>query len=231
MEIVRPKPQPAEEPSIRSVERALRLITAAVEAPDGIGLVEAARLTNLAPSTATRILRTLELARFVARRDDGAYVAGIELLRLGALHASESPLLSSAQVQLDLLAATTGESCYLAMAVDQTSATYVRMTQSSRAVRHVSWLGRRIPRSTSAVGAAMAGKTNAQGVAIVHGGVEPDTTAVAVPIRDEHNIVAVINVVGPSFRMNKNRRSAIISAALAAATELESTLVSSTRVS
>jgi IclR family transcriptional regulator, acetate operon repressor len=58
------------EPTIRSVERALRLITAAVEAPDGIGLIEAARLTELAPSTATRILRTLEAARFVARRDD-----------------------------------------------------------------------------------------------------------------------------------------------------------------
>lgn len=233
MEVV---PQPNEahaqnEPSIRSVDRALRLITAAVEAQDGIGLVEAARLTGLPPSTATRILRTLEIARFVARRDDGAYVAGMELLRLGALHASESPLLSAAQLHLDELAAATDESCYLAMAVDQTWATYVRMAQSTRSIRHVSWLGRRIPRATSAVGAALAGVTDARGVAVVHDGVEPDTTAIAVPIRDFHGIVAAINVVGPSFRMNKAAQKSIIGPALSAAEALQAAVSSPRRVS
>ena len=219
------------ESSIRSVERALRLITAAAEAPDGIGLVDAARLTDLAPSTATRILRTLEAARFVARREDGAYVAGIELVRLGALQASESPLLGAAQRHLDVLAAVTGESCYLAIAVDQTWATYVRMTQSSRSVRHVSWLGRRIPLATSAVGAALAGTLDARGVAVVKDGVEPGTTAIAIPIRDRHNIVAAINVVGPSFRMAKVVHQSIIDAAHTAAEALQSAATSTSRVS
>jgi IclR family transcriptional regulator, acetate operon repressor len=215
------------ESSIRSVERALRLITAAAEAPDGIGLVDAARLTDLAPSTATRILRTLE----VARREDGAYVAGIELVRLGALQASESPLLGAAQPHLDALASVTGESCYLAVAVDQTWATYVRMTQSSRSVRHVSWLGQRIPRATSAVGAALAGTLDARGVAIVKDGVEPGTTAIAIPIRDRHSIVAAINVVGPSFRMAKVVHQSIIDAAHTAAEALQSAAHSSRQVS
>lgn len=228
MEVMQPD---AQEPSIRSVERALRLITAAVEAPDGIGLVEAARLTDLAPSTATRILRTLEAARFVARREDGAYVAGTELVRLGALQASESPLLSAAQPHLDTLAAVTGESCYLAVAVDPTWATYVRMTQSTRSVRHVSWLGRRIPRATSAVGAALAGAVEARGIAIVKDGVEPDITAIAIPVRDRHRIVAAINVVGPSFRMAKPAHQSIIDAAHSAAEALHSAITSSRRVS
>jgi IclR family transcriptional regulator, acetate operon repressor len=219
------------ESSIRSVERALRLITAAAEAPDGIGLVDAARLTDLAPSTATRILRTLEAARFVARRHDGAYVAGIELVRLGALQTSESPLLAAAQPHLDTLAAVTGESCYLAVAVDQTWATYVRMTQSSRSVRHVSWLGRRIPRDTSAVGAALAGTLDARGVAVTKDGVEPDTTAIAIPIRDGNSIVAAINVVGPSFRMTKVVHQSIIDAAHNAAEALQSAATSTRRVS
>jgi IclR family transcriptional regulator, acetate operon repressor len=223
--------QDIQEPSIRSVERALRVIAAAVEAPNGIGLVDAARLTDLAPSTATRILKTLENARFVARRNDGTYVAGSELLRLGTLGASESPLLSAAQPQLDALAATTGESCYLAIALDNSWATYVRMTQSSRSVRHVSWLGRRIPRATSAVGAALAGITKAGGAAVVYDGVEPDTTAIAVPVRDQHDIVAAINVVGPSFRMNKTAQRAIIKAATAAAHELQLALTSTRAVS
>lgn len=223
--------QDSNEPSIRSVERALRLLTAAVEAPDGIGLVEAARHTELAPSTATRILRTLEVARFVARRDDGAYIAGTELMRLGALQASESPLLSAAQPYLDSLAAATGESCYLAIAVDPTWATYVRMAQSHRSVRHVSWLGRRIPRATSAVGAALAGTVDARGVAVVQNGVEPDITAIAIPIRDRHSIVAAINVVGPSFRMAKRTQQAIIDNARTATGALQSAIASTRRVS
>lgn len=211
----------------RSVERALRLITAAVEAPDGIGLIDASRLTDLAPSTATRLLRTLEAAKFVARRPDGAYVAGLELIRLGALHASESPLLNAAQPHLDALADATGESCYLAIAVDRSWATYVRMAQSSRSIRHVSWLGRRIPMATSATGAALLDKVSANGVAIVHAGVEPDTTAIAVPVRDHRSIVAAITVVGPSFRVTKPAQVIIIEALTVAASEVQSAITSS----
>lgn len=228
MEVAQPEPG---EPTIRSVERALRLITAAVEAPDGIGLIEAARLTSLAPSTATRILRTLEEARFLARRADGAYVAGLALIRLGALHASESPLLNAAQPHLDALTAATGESCYLAIAVDQTWATYVRMAQSTRSIRHVSWLGRRIPLASSATGAALRGTINAAGVAIVHAGVEPDTTAIALPIRDRHGIVAAINVVGPSFRMTTAAQQPIIEAAHVAADAIQSAINATRRAS
>lgn len=228
MEIAQPD---ANEPTIRSVERALRLITAAVEAPNGIGLVDAARLTDLAPSTATRILRTLEAARFVARREDGTYVAGIELVRLGAMQSAESPLLSAAQPQLDTLAAISGESCYLAIAVDASWATYIRMTQSSQTVRHVSWLGRRVPRATSAVGAALAGNLDARGVAIVTNGVEPDITAIAIPVYDRHHIVAAINVVGPTFRMVKADRQTIIDAAHAAANALHVAIASTRRAS
>jgi IclR family transcriptional regulator, acetate operon repressor len=221
--------QTLDEPTNRSVERALRLITAAVEASDGIGLIDAARLADLAPSTATRILRTLEVARFLARREDGAYVAGVELIRLGALHASESPLLNAAQPHLDVLAATTGESCYLGIATTETMATYVRMAQSSRAVRHVSWLGRPVPRSTSALGEALRGRVNEQGVAIVTNGVEPDTTAVAIPIRDGADIVAAINVVGPSFRMANAALPNIVAAIHIAALAVQSSIHSSKR--
>ncbi len=202
----------------------MRLIAVAAEATDGIGLAEASRAVGLAPSTATRILRTLETTGFVARRDDGSYVAGPELIRLGALHASESPLLGAAQPHLDALATMTGESCYLAIPLDDDWATYVRMAQSSRSVRHVSWLGRRIPRAKSATGAALAGLVTSRGVAVVTDGVEPDTTAIAVPLRDRGAVVAAINVVGPSFRMTAGAQRSIVTAALAAAAALQSAI-------
>jgi IclR family transcriptional regulator, acetate operon repressor len=224
VELDQPERNRVEEPTIRSVERALRLITAAAEAVDGIGLTEASRAVGLAPSTATRILRTLETTGFVARREDGSYIAGAELIRLGALHASEAPLLGAAQPHLDALAATTGESCYLAIPIDDDWATYVRMAQSSRSVRHVSWLGRRIPRASSAAGAALAGLVTSRGVAVVTDGVEPDTTAIAVPLSDRGTIVAAINVVGPTFRMTAGAQRSIVSAALATAAALQSAI-------
>ena len=204
------------------MERALRLVTVTAEASNGIGLADASRAADLAPSTATRILRTLEATGFVTRRDDGTYAAGAELIRLGAIHAAESPMLSAAQAHLDDLAATTGESCYLAIPIDDEWATYVRMAQSPHSVRHVSWLGRRIPRASSAVGAALAGRVNDAGVAMVIDGVESGTTAVATPLRHRGAIVAAINVVGPSFRMTVASRRAIVRATVVVGRSLES---------
>ena len=210
-----------DESIIRSVERALRLLVVAAESNEGIGLVDASRAVQLAPSTVTRMLRTLESSGFVQRRDDGNYAAGGELIRLGALHSSEAPMNRLAQPHLDRLATSTGESCYLAVALDHDSATYVRMAASSHAVRHVGWLGRRIPRDGSAVGAALDGRVGSTGAAIVHAGVEADTTAIAVPIRSNGTIVAAINVVGPSFRMNRAAQHDIANAAVAVAAALE----------
>ena len=207
--------------SIRSVERALRLLVVAAESDEGIGLVDASRAVDLAPSTVTRMLRTLEASGFVQRRDDGNYVAGAELIRLGALHSAESPMHRLAQSHLDQLATVAGESCYLAVPLDHDWATYVRMSPSSQAVRHVSWLGRRIPRAGSAVGAALDGRLGGNGAAIVHAGVEADTTAIAVPIRSNGTIVTAINVVGPSYRMNRATQNTIATAAVEAATALQ----------
>jgi IclR family acetate operon transcriptional repressor len=210
-----------DESTIRSVERALRLLVVAGESAEGIGLVDASRAVQLAPSTVTRMLRTLESSGFVKRRDDGNYVAGAELIRLGALHSSEAPMSRLAQPHLDQLATTTGESCYLAVPLDHEWATYVRMAASSHALRHVGWLGRRIPRAGSAVGAALDGRVGTGGAAIVHAGVEADTTAIAVPVRSNGGIVAAINVVGPSVRMNRATQHDIAGAAVAVATALE----------
>jgi urocanate hydratase len=210
---------------IRSVERALRLLVVAAESAEGIGLVDASRAVDLAPSTVTRMLRTLEASGFVQRRDDGNYAAGAELIRLGALQGSESPMHRLAQPYLDELAGTTGESCYLAVPLDREWATYVRMSPGTHAVRHVSWLGRRIPRSGSAVGAALDGRLGAIGAAIVTAGVEADTTAIAVPIRSSADIVGdiigAISVVGPSFRMNRATQHDIARSAVTVAAALQ----------
>jgi DNA-binding IclR family transcriptional regulator len=71
------------------------------------------------------------------------------------------------------------------------------------------------------VGAALDGRVGTGGAAIVHAGVEADTTAISVPIRSNGDIVAAINVVGPSFRMNRATQHDIADAAVTVAAALE----------
>jgi DNA-binding IclR family transcriptional regulator len=71
------------------------------------------------------------------------------------------------------LAISSGESAYLAEAADARHAVYVASHPGSHAVRHVSWLGQRVPRRNTAVGAALAGKVDDAGVAVRLDAVEP----------------------------------------------------------
>lgn len=221
----------AETGSIRSVERALRLLSVVARAGSGhagyghgVGLLEASREVALAPSTTSRILRTLESCGFAERRSDGTYVAGAELAKLAALHVTADPLERVVQPLLDELAALTGESSYLAVPVDDVVAVYARQAPSPHAVRHVSWLGRTLPREGTALGAALAGRVDGRGVAVVDGGVEAGTTAIAVPVRRGDEIIGAINVVGPSFRVDAAAQLTIGSAALSAAQRIEAVL-------
>jgi IclR family transcriptional regulator, acetate operon repressor len=90
--------------------------------------------------------------------------------------------------------------------VDRRWAVYTAMAESRQAIRHVSWLGQRIRRAGSAVGAALAGDVDTHGVCVRHDAVEPGVTAVSIPLRAGDEIAAAISVVGPSFRLKGNAR-------------------------
>ena len=168
----------------------------------GIALADAARAVDLSPSTAMRQLRSLEMAGFASRNAAGRYLPGPELLRIARSLAATATLPRLADAALLALATTTGESAYLAEAADSRYAVYVASHPGSHAVRHVSWLGQRVPRRASAVGAALAGIVESDGVAVRLDAVEPGITAVSAPVRDgSGKVVAAVSVVGPSFRL------------------------------
>lgn len=190
-------------PTPRATDRGLALLRVVAEAPAGrgISLADAAREVGLAPSTALRQLRSLEAAGFAQRDDEGRYGPGPELLRLARSLTSGATLPRLVEPSLRALADETGESAYLAESVDESSAVYVAMQAGSHAVRHVSWLGHVVPRRSTAVGAALAGRTDDDGVSVRENAVEDGTTAVSAPVRDAAgDVIAAISVVGPSYR-------------------------------
>jgi DNA-binding IclR family transcriptional regulator len=187
----------------QAADRGLSLLRVVADHTDGITLSDAARTVDLAPSTALRHLRALEATGFVNRRaDDGRFEPGPELFRIARALVTAASLPRRAEPLLAELAATTGESAYLAEPLDRAHAVYTCLAEGHHAIRHVSWLGHQISRRDTAVGAALAGRTDDDGVAVRVDAVEAGITAVSAPVRSaDGRVVAAISIVGPSFRL------------------------------
>ena len=186
----------------RATERGLGLVTIIGDHPRGIALADAARASDLMPSTALRQLRSLATMGFAVQREDGKWVPGPELLRLARTLIDYATISNLSQPTLAELAAATGESAYIVEKQSATTATYVAMEQSRHAVRHVSWLGQTLSRKTTAAGAALSNKVDPDGVAVRHDAVEAGVTAISAPIRGEgKTILAAVSVVGPTYRL------------------------------
>ncbi|WP_306370993.1 IclR family transcriptional regulator [Nocardiopsis sp. CC223A] len=194
--------------STRTVERALELLAVVAERGP-VSLTECARDTGLAPSTALRLLRTLESTGFVDRGDDGAFSPGHRLIGIGAKALGNDSLIALARPSLAELARQTGESGYLCVGTADRGVLYIDQVEGNRTIRHVSWVGHRFPQDGSAVGLALRGEIPAQGYVAVASVVDPEVMALAAPIRSAAGTVAALSVVGPSFRLDEERIAAL----------------------
>jgi DNA-binding IclR family transcriptional regulator len=195
--------------STRTVERALSLL-AEVSEHDGIGLVEAARSTELSPSTALRLLRTLESTEFVRRSEDGAYHVGSRLIQVAVTSMGSVPLYRLAEAHLGALRDASGETAYLGVLGPQHTALYARLAESAQPIRHVSWLGKTVPLDGTAIGTALQDRCGPEGYVTTRQTVEDDTTAMAATAYWPDGMVAAgLSVVGPTFRISDSKMQAI----------------------
>lgn len=190
----------------RSVGRVLDLLEV-VLATRGCSLTNAAEACGLTPTTALRHLRALETRGYVERGRTGTYTVGPTMRRLTAALGDDNlirRLVAAAQPHLDELAATTGESAYLAVS-DGRIATYVATAESGRAIRHVGWVGQNVTLDGTAVGAALA----SPGACVTRtGAVESDITAISVAIDIPDATGVALSVIGPAHRFDEPVRSA-----------------------
>jgi IclR family acetate operon transcriptional repressor len=196
----------------RTVDRALALL-AEVCSHDQVNLADCARRTQLPPSTALRLLRTLESTGFVHRDSGGSFHAGPRMIQLGALSYGRQNLVAEAEPAMRLIVSECGESTYLAVPGTVGTALYVGMVEGTYSVRHTSWVGRSVSTEGTAVGAAMSGWTGPDGFVAMRSAVEVDVAAIAAPVRRAGTgpsagggpVAGVICVVGPSYRLDENR--------------------------
>lgn len=206
------------EPATRAVDRALLLLSHICSAGE-LSLSDSARAANLSPSTALRLLRTLEARGFVRRNEAGIYLPGLQLLQIGAQALSNESLVDLTAPALRRLVELTGESAYLVVphlvGTRREHCIYIAMEEGTHSIRHASWVGRSFPLRGSAAGAVLSGKVAEGDYAVVCQAVEPDVTAIAAPIRVPvgdtagFKLDAALSVVAPSYRMTPEQTATI----------------------
>jgi IclR family acetate operon transcriptional repressor len=209
--------------STRTVDRAIALLVAVCD--DGaLTLAEAARSTGLSASTALRLMRTLESSSLVRRDDGGVFRPGSRMMQLGALALSHESVVSLARPHLEHLVEATGESAYLSVLGHDQTALYLSIVEGTHSIRHTSWVGRTVPLSDSAIGAALEGRVPEAGYVIVSQGVERDVTAIAAPVFGGTGIVAALSIVLPFYRIPVDGADSVGSLIAEQATELSRAL-------
>lgn len=189
--------------AVGPVERVLHLLICFQTHGDGLSLTELAKMTSLSPATATRLLRVLERYEFIRRGPDRLYRLGPQVMQLGLAALQDMSLYEIARPHLRQLAEETGESAHLGVLLGETSVLYVDQVSSRQAVQAGMWIGRTVPVSNTAIGAAIQGRVDRNGYVARRDAVEPDVSSVAAPIYDQAStIVGAINIIGPTYRIS-----------------------------
>lgn len=210
---------------VRSVRRALQLLTLFDGVRSRASLSELARESALATSTVQRLLQTLERESFLVREADGRYALGTALMRLGITAVRATPLHERAGPWLTALSRKTGETANLAVLDTPESAFYIRQRVSDQAIRHENWVGRPFAVEGTAVGMALTGRVGGGGGYVTRHTQTPDVSAAAAPVHGaEGDIVAGLSLTGPTFRIDDEALERMRHAVVEAARELSHAL-------
>jgi DNA-binding IclR family transcriptional regulator len=127
---------------IAAVSRATAVLDELAAGPGELGTNELARRIGVNPSTASRLLGTLEAARLVEQVPaNGRYRLGLRLLELGNAALERLDLRAIARPHLEELVAETGETATLSVPGERDAVT-VDFVQSPSSVQSVARLGR-----------------------------------------------------------------------------------------
>ena len=241
--------QPSPGRPVASVARALALLDELGAAPDGLGVNELARRIGVNPSTASRLLATLEAGGVVERAPGGPYRLGLRLVALADGVLARLDVRDLARPRLRALVAATGETATLsvpgafeAVTVDFVAAesSVVSVARLGRpSVGHATAAGKvvlaygpaappseltRFTERTIVDASALAAEIDGvrtRGWAEAAGEREPDLNALAAPVFGRSGeLAAVVGLQGPAARLTDAKRAEVLPALLGAAGEL-----------
>ena len=145
---------PADAGPVQSLDRALRIL-AVVAQEDGMSLSEVAASADLAPSTAYRMLTTLESHGMVEfEKTDQLWSIGVETYRMGSAFLRRRKLVDRARTVMEDLMERTVETANLGVAEDD-CVVFVSQVETHQAIRAFFRPGTRSPFHASGIGKAI----------------------------------------------------------------------------
>lgn len=140
---------------IKSVKRALALLTAFDAEEPEISVTDLARRVGVHKSTVSRLMATLEAQGFVQRNPrSNRFSLGLRLLELAGLVTLRLDLRQLARPVLEELRDACQETVNIAI-YDQGAAVNIDQVASRQAIQYLGWVGRRTPAHCSATGKAL----------------------------------------------------------------------------
>jgi IclR family acetate operon transcriptional repressor len=141
--------------SVQSVDRAMALLEALGEDEEGYRLTDLAIRTGLSPSTAHRLLTTLEQRKFVAfDRSDSMWHVGRQAFSVGAAFVRRRNIVAPALPFLRRLRDLTHETANMGVA-DDGEVVVLTQVESREIMRAISRVGGRAPMVASGLGKAI----------------------------------------------------------------------------
>jgi DNA-binding IclR family transcriptional regulator len=137
---------------IQSVERAVAVLKLFGENEPELGVTEVARRLKLHKSTISRLLSTLEAGGFVQQDPrNGRYRLGLQLAALAGLALTQYDVRDLARPLLHELAVESGETTTISV-LDGDWAVNIDQVLAPNPVKHLGWIGRRLPLHCTAAG-------------------------------------------------------------------------------
>lgn len=143
-----------ESPSV-AVERALAMLEAVAQEPEGLSNADISRKLQIPKSSASYILRTLETQGYLNRdAETGKYRVGLKILSLSRGALSGIDVREVALPIMRHLVEKTNLTCHLAI-LDGSDAVYIEKVEPSGFLRVDTWVGRRMRVHATSVGKAL----------------------------------------------------------------------------
>jgi IclR family acetate operon transcriptional repressor len=140
---------------VQSLTRGLSLLEALARAEGGLTLTDVAQRVQLAPSTAHRLLSTLEKMGYVYQSGDlGRWYVGLQAFTVGTSFLANRDFVAQSHPYMRRLMEQSGETANLGI-LDGTDAVFIDQVQCREMMRTIVKLGSRVPLHASGVGKAI----------------------------------------------------------------------------
>jgi IclR family acetate operon transcriptional repressor len=140
---------------VQSLTRGLSLLEALARAEGGLTLTDVAQRVQLAPSTAHRLLSTLEKMGYVYQAGDlGRWYVGLQAFTVGTSFLANRDFVAQSHPYMRRLMEQSGETANLGI-LDGTEAVFIDQVQCRETMRTIVKLGSRVPLHASGVGKAI----------------------------------------------------------------------------